>query len=146
MSGGMPSARKRGVSLADVRYLTATWALLVFYRIALAFAPYRLVRRVLPVQRTPRSAPSWALARTRWAVSNAARAAFGATCLPQALAANALLSLQGYGSVIRIGVRRGESGAVQAHAWVLSDDRVVVGDDGECLESFTPLTDLGPRA
>jgi len=139
----MPRANADRLKVADVRYLMATWGLVVFYRTALAIAPYRLVKYALPTG-AARVAPPWALARTRWAVSSASRAAFGATCLPQALAANALLSLQGYASVVRIGVRRGQDGAVQAHAWVLSEDRVVVGD-GERLESFTPLTDLGTR-
>ncbi len=138
----MPSGRKGRPTLADCRYLAAAWGLLVFFRAALALAPFRAVRRALPASRE-RAAPPWVLARTRWAVSAAAPAAFGATCLPQALAANTLLSLQGYASVIRIGVRRGDTGAIQAHAWLLAGDRVVVGDDGERLESFSTLTEIG---
>lgn len=141
----MPRAKANRLKFADVRYLLVAWGLVVFYRAALAIVPYRLVKYALPTAGAASVAPPWALARTRWAVSNASRAAFGATCLPQALAANALLSFQGYASVVRIGVRRGESGVVQAHAWVLSENRVVVGDDGECLKTFTPLTDLGTR-
>lgn len=141
----MPSAARKRSGFADARYLLATWGLLVFYRLALTVAPYRRVKHALPSAGAATIAPSWVVARTRWAVSRTAKAALGATCLPQALAANALLSFQGYASVIRIGVRRGDDGAVQAHAWVLSEDRVVVGDDGERLDSFTPLTDLGTR-
>lgn len=138
----MPSGHKGRRTAADYRYLAAAWGLLVFYRLSLALAPFRVVRRTLPASREG-AAPSWVLTRTRWAVGAAARVAFGATCLPQALAANALLSLQGYASTIRIGVRRNDVGAIQAHAWLLSGDRVVVGDDGERLESFSTITDIG---
>ena len=138
----MSSGSKARLTQADYRYLAAAWGLLVFYRLSLALAPFRVVRYALPASREL-SAPPWVLARTRWAVAAAAPGAFGATCLPQALAANALLSLQGYASVIRIGVRRGDAGAIQAHAWLVSGDRVVIGDDGERLESFSTITDIG---
>lgn len=129
-------------SLADYRFWSVAWAALVFYRIALWLAPYRRVARLLPPARGE-PAPSWASRRVRWAVAGAARRVPDATCLPQALAAHALLSLQGHASFIRIGVRRGEGGDVQAHAWVVSGDTLVIGDDGERLEGFAPLIDLG---
>lgn len=138
----MANRRKARRKLADYRFLIFAWGLLAFYRLSLAVAPYRVVKSALPS--TPSTtAPGWAIARTRWAVGSAAPLAFGATCLPQAMAANALLALQGYGSVIRIGVRRKEDESVQAHAWVVANDRVVIGDDGEALDSFSPLVDLG---
>ena len=126
--------------LANSRYLAVAWALLVFFRLALAVAPYRLVSRILPDSQGE-AAPPWAQARARWAIGRAAPTAFRATCLPQAMATKMLLALQGYSSWIRIGVRRGDNGAIQAHAWVLAGDKVVVGDD-ERLDSFSILTDL----
>lgn len=142
-SGGMPKSRSLRRHLADARFLAVAWALLSFYRAALWIAPYRLVKRALPSRKSTRPAPAWAQARVRWAVSEAKHATVAATCLPQAMTAHTLLAVQGYASIIRIGVRRGENGAIQAHAWVLADDAVVIGDDGERLESFAPLTDLG---
>ena len=140
----MPSGGGPRRTLADYRYLWAAWGLLVFYRAGLALAPFRIVRCALPPL-PETEAPAWVLARTRWAVATAARAALGATCLPQAMAANALLSLQGYNSLIRVGVRRSD-GALQAHAWLLSSGRVVVRDDGEGLKSFSTIVDIGkPR-
>jgi hypothetical protein len=138
----MPSRQRNGGGVANYRYLATSWFLLVFYRLALLAAPYRVVRRALPADRAG-AAPDWVVARTRWAVSTAARASFGATCLPQALATKALFSLQGYDATIRIGVRRDEHGKVLAHAWVLSGDAIVIGDDGERLEGFSHMTDLG---
>lgn len=131
-------------SLADYRFWSIAWAALIFYRIALWLAPYRRVARLLPPSRGG-PAPSWASRRVRWAIDGAARRVPAATCLPQALAAHALLSLQGYASLIRIGVRRGEAGDIRAHAWVVSGDTLVIGDDGERLEGFSHLIDLGVR-
>lgn len=138
----MPNRKTFGTVLADVRYLVIAWLLLAVYRLSLTIWPYRAVSRLLPPPRVA-PAPAWAIARTRWAISAAAPAAFRSTCLPQAMAANALLSLQGYASIIRVGVRRGDQGQVQAHAWVLAGGVVVVGDDGERLDSFSPLLDIG---
>ena len=140
----MPDGRTSLRALSNSRYLAAAWILLVFFRIGLALAPYRLIKRVLPFTQGE-TAPAWAQARTRWAIGVASRAAFGATCLPQAMATKALLSLQGYSSFIRVGVRKGEGGVIQAHAWVLSGDDIVIGDEGGGLDSFSPLIDLrGP--
>lgn len=140
----MPDTPGPRRSLADYRFWSLAWAALAFYRVALWLAPYRRVARLLPASRGA-PAPSWASRRVRWAIAGAARRVPDATCLPQALAAHALLSLQGYSSLIRIGVRRAEAGDVQAHAWVVSGDTLVVGDDGERLEGFSPLIDLGRR-
>lgn len=139
------ASRSAGARLATWRYLAASWVFLIVFRIALRLAPYRMVKHVLPAARTAQ-APDWVIARTRWAVAKAAHASFGATCLPQALAAQVLLALQGYAGTVRIGVRRGSSGQIQAHAWVLSGERIVVGDDDEALEGFSHLTDLGARS
>nr|WP_276202869.1 lasso peptide biosynthesis B2 protein [Brevundimonas nasdae] len=139
------ASRSAGARLATWRYLAASWMFLIVFRIALRLAPYRMVKHVLPATRTA-PAPDWVIARTRWAVAKAARASFGATCLPQALAAQVLLVLQGYAGTVRIGVRRGSSGQIQAHAWVLSGEKIVVGDDDEALEGFSHLTDLGARS
>lgn len=139
----MSDRRTPGSGFSNIRFLAAAWGLLVFYRLALLVAPYRLVSRVAPSRRTDAVAPAWMLTRTRWAVQTAARRSLGATCLPQAMTAQTLLSLQGFGSLIRVGVRAGPGGSFQAHAWVLSGDVVVVGDDGEQLDSFSSLIDLG---
>ena len=59
------------------------------------------------------------------------------TCLTQALAAEVLLRRQGYPSLLHIGVLRGEEGQLEAHAWLKSGDKVVIG--GGELERYTPL-------
>jgi len=74
--------------------------------------------------------------RIGWAVGSAARFLPDATCLPQALAAEAILRRRGHPADLRLGVTRDANG-VEAHAWVESYGRVIVGD-GE-LERFEPL-------
>jgi len=59
------------------------------------------------------------------------------TCLTQALAAHVLLRRQGYPTLLHIGVLRGEEGRLEAHAWLKSGDKVVIG--GGELERYTVL-------
>jgi hypothetical protein len=75
-----------------------------------------------------------------WAVTAASRYVPGATCLAQALAAQVLLGRTGYPARLRIGVAKGEERKFEAHAWVESQGRVVIGGPG--LGRFTPLTTL----
>jgi Transglutaminase-like superfamily len=77
-----------------------------------------------------------------WAVEVAARYMPGFnTCLTKALAAQVLLSRRGRPALLRIGVIRSAEGKFEAHAWVESDGRVVIG--GYELERYTPLAALG---
>jgi Transglutaminase-like superfamily len=50
-----------------------------------------------------------------------------ATCLAQALAGQTLLAQQGEPAVLRIGVAKNEAGKLEAHAWVESQGRIVIG-------------------
>ncbi|MBX9797090.1 lasso peptide biosynthesis B2 protein [Sphingomonas sp.] len=54
-----------------------------------------------------------------WAVATAARLVpFRAVCLPQALAARAMLARRGTPSVLHFGARRDDARAMVAHAWL----------------------------
>jgi hypothetical protein len=79
--------------------------------------------------------------RIAWAVSVASRYVPAATCLPQALAVRMLLQQQGYPARLHIGVAKGEGGQLEAHAWVESEGRVVVGNSQD-LSRYTPLPSL----
>ncbi len=54
----------------------------------------------------------WAVTRAAWHVP------FKAVCLPQAMAAKAMLARRGLPSVIHFGTRRGEALSLDAHAWL----------------------------
>ncbi len=59
-------------------------------------------------------------------------------CLPQALAGYMLLAWRGQSPQLRVGVSKGRSGRLVAHAWLECAGRVVVGEDGD-LSQYTQL-------
>jgi hypothetical protein len=69
-----------------------------------------------------------------WALRTAARY-IPASCLPQSLVGRTMLRREGYPAEIRVGVSRSSPG-FQAHAWVLSGNKVVLG------ASSTPYAEL----
>jgi hypothetical protein len=82
----------------------------------------------------------------RWAIAAVAARFPSATCLVQALAAEAILRRRGLTCELRIGVRvRDRSDApIQAHAWVVCGSGVVTGAI-EDLADFNVLTTLRPQ-
>lgn len=106
-------------------------ARLLVARLALIFIPFpRLARRlgtfVLPADARAMQAGSAACeAQARlaeeigWAVTRAARyVPFKAVCLPQAMAARAMLTRRGVDSVMHFGAARGKDKSLDAHAWL----------------------------
>lgn len=70
---------------------------------------------------------SGSLEQMVWAVRVASRYLPGATCLTQALAAQALLTQSGFPSQVEIGVAKDDLRRLQAHAWVVCHGQVVLG-------------------
>jgi len=65
---------------------------------------------------------------------------YKARCLEQALTVWWMLGLMGIRSTIRLGIyKSGES--VEAHAWVLHEGKIVIGQMNE-QKAFTPLLDV----
>ncbi|MCM3880913.1 MAG: lasso peptide biosynthesis B2 protein [Vicinamibacterales bacterium] len=62
-----------------------------------------------------------------WAVRAIGRRMPGATCLLEALVAHCMLRRFGYVPALRIGVRRGASMSIDAHAWVECGGAIVIG-------------------
>jgi hypothetical protein len=113
--------------------------LLGLIRIGLRLFPFQRLKRLLDSASKSRAANQLSSDRIVWAVTAASRYVLGdKPCLTQALAAQVLLKRQGYLASLRIGVGRTEGKQLQAHAWVESEDRVVVGGGGE-LSRYTPL-------
>jgi hypothetical protein len=56
---------------------------------------------------------------------------FCSNCLVRAVAAKRLLSFYGYAAELRIGVSKREAGksAIEAHAWVEKDGKILIGED-----------------
>jgi len=127
----------RSLVLTAVLWLSVT-------RFGLWLLPFRVVRRLLAHaggSRNPpgRSRPS--LERIGWALAIARRVVPHATCLPQALAAEALAMRSGHPADLRIGVIKTAAGRLRAHAWVESGGRVIVGDVHD-LSRYAPLPQL----
>jgi hypothetical protein len=75
-----------------------------------------------------------------WAVQTSARYIPKATCLTQALAAQILLRRRGFQADLHIGVARDSSKQFQAHAWIVSDGKVIIG--GAEHENYVPFDSL----
>jgi len=106
----------------------ALW--LALARLALVFLPFRWIAGHLgtvtvPANATAQSAASMSpeaavlAATVGWAVRCAARnVPFKAVCLPQALAAKAMLARRNTTSVLHFGVAKGLDKPLEAHAWL----------------------------
>lgn len=76
------------------------------------------------------------LERAVWATRATARRTPGASCLVSAIALQRLLSRGGHSSELHVGVaRRHERFA--AHAWLVADGRVLIGETDD--EAYEPL-------
>jgi len=126
----------------DRALLVRTTVTLGAARLATWLLPFALSRRLLArAQGTPSNITG---DRIRWAMSHAQRVVPRATCLPQAIAAEALLTSSGLPAQLQIGVTKTASGGLLAHAWVESDGRIVVGDLPGGLGVYTRLPTI-PR-
>lgn len=111
-------------------------------RVTLKLLPFARVRRFLtPRPGSPATREITPVA-VRWAVGHAQRVIPDATCLPQAVTAEALLTRGGHPCVMRIGVTKRDGGRFLAHAWVESRGRIIVGDLPEGLGEFAHLPPL----
>ena len=119
--------------------------LLVVIRVGLWFVPFQALRRLLTRAVDIQVGPWWpkqiSVERVAWAVEVASRYTPGfRTCLTQALATQVLLARRDHPALVRIGVARGEGDKFEAHAWVESEGKVVIG--GHDLERYTRLAAL----
>jgi hypothetical protein len=134
-------ARKRSWKSKAARLIQVDWrerallaeavARLIAARARLALTPFRRIAKTLGTF-VPPADPRVAEARAPgpedrariardvgWAVTRAAsHVPFEAVCLPQAMAAHAMLRKRGVGSVMHLGARRSEEKPIDAHAWL----------------------------
>lgn len=75
--------------------------------------------------------------RIVWAVQRAAQWVPAASCLTQALATLRLLESAVYDACLTIGTAKSAAGQLAAHAWVIHDDRVVLGATGD--QAYAPI-------
>jgi hypothetical protein len=140
------------LSAADKWLLVKAALLLEAIKVGMRLLPFRTLRRLSTLAagapaRGLRHADraSSSAERVAWAVQAASRSTPGVkSCLTQALVAQMLLSRRGHAALLHIGVAKGERGRFQAHAWVESEGKVMIGGSG--VERFTPLAVLEGEA
>lgn len=133
----------RNLPPSDRHLLISALLLLAVIRLGLSLLTFQTLRRILTkVMRKPtgfQSVDNSFSNRIAWAVTVGSRYIPGTnTCLAQALATHMLLAWRGYPAHLRIGVVRGQGGQLQAHAWVESQGKIVIGRT-ENLSRYTLL-------
>lgn len=115
-------------------------------RLGLKLLPFRIWRPILARMTQPISeregTQQVSIYKIVWAITMASQHIPGAKCLDRALATRVLLTQQGYSTQLRIGVTKGKEGQLQAHAWVESKGRTVIGGLGNMKRYYTvmPIT------
>lgn len=104
-------------------------------RTGLWILPLRVVReKILRFRES--SGGGFSVNEIVWAVKIASRYVPAASCLTQALAAQALLARSNHHSRIEIGIAK-EGGLFAAHAWLVCGERIVLG--GPDVAGYAPL-------
>ena len=130
-----PAERRLGIEVA---------ALLLGIRLLLLLLPLGMVQRILTRPIAGRTAdPTYAERIGRTAAALAPPLLGDAPCLVQALAVHALLRRHGQPSRLHIGVRKGQRGRLEAHAWVECDGAILIGGPAALVTRFQPLARHG---
>ncbi len=137
----------RLLSWQQRRVLLYAFLILNTVRLALWLLPFGTIRQqlqtVMSVWICSEKAKPVSVDFVAWAVSVAGYyAPGGAKCLARALTTQLLLNRYGYVHRLHIGVAKGESQMLEAHAWIEYEGRVVVGELRE-LDKFKTLSTAG---
>jgi hypothetical protein len=103
---------------------------------------HRLFQRLAPVGPRAfdeREAQNIALATARMVRVAAANGVCRATCLPRSLATWALLRRLGLHPDLRLGARKKDGAAIEAHAWVALGALAIGDETGDDGEPFSPF-------
>jgi Transglutaminase-like superfamily len=127
-----------GMGGADRLLVCEAIVALAVARLIVLSVPFRLMVPWLSRARKTSADDEALLLRVRHAVTTAARnVPWTAVCLPQALAAKAMLARRGHGSSLHLGAGFDEQGELIAHAWLVVGETIVVGTAG--IASVSPL-------
>lgn len=128
------------LSFGEKVLLVRVSLLLGITRLGLSLLPLTTLRKILTaispwIARGGEALPEDLLV---WAVGAASRYVPKATCLAQALTLQLFLKQSGRQASLHIGVNGSEEGRLHAHAWVVSQGRVILG--GSDFGRFNFLT------
>ena len=138
--------RLRALSPGERDLLAEAVWLLPAVQVVQKMLPFRRWRRLLTrsMPQVGSRARASEPARVAAAVERARRLVPGRyRCLPVAYTTHLMLSRHGHFSDVHVGVSRDGDGKVEAHAWVICEGRIVVGDLPD-LSRFVPLPQLDP--
>jgi hypothetical protein len=131
-----------GMSGADRWLVCEAILALAVARLIVLTVPFRFMAPWLARAPDTGACDEALLLRVRRAVTAAARNVPGnAVCLPQAMAAKAMLARRGCGSSFHLGADFDAQGKLIAHAWLVAGGTVVVGAAG--IAGVTPLARFG---
>ncbi len=127
----------------DRKILLKAGVLLWVVRIGLWVLPFQRLRELLSRRTQSRVVATDVnpalIEEITMSVKRVRRYVPAATCLAQALVTIKLLEEAGLPAAMRIGVARNTEGKLEAHAWVESEGRVVIGGAHTDLSRFTIL-------
>ncbi len=130
------------LSSSEQRLLIKAWILLGVIRLGLELFPFSTLRKLLNRLRflMGHSGKDFSEEYLVWSVAVVSPYIPKATCLAQALTAQILLQRAGHQACLHIGVNHGIGGRLEAHAWVESRGRILIG--GFDLHRYTHLLAL----
>ncbi len=143
---------------SDRQLLLAAFFLLGLIRLGLLLLPFQTLQKLLvriskPIYQTDlnyhngigdRVSPK-SISQIILGVNRSSRYMPGKVkCLARALTTQVLMSQHGYSPQLRIGVAKGKSDRLEAHAWVEEQGKVVIGYLQD-LARFTPMSSIEER-
>ena len=124
-------------------FVAETFVLLGLIRLGLRLLPFATLQKLLSSNN--RKTFSFWRRRDRsikeliWAINVSSKyMPGGVKCLARALTTEVLMKLNGYAPELRIGVAQGKAGKLEAHAWIESHGKVLIGQLND-LERFRVL-------
>ncbi|RCJ25504.1 hypothetical protein A6770_27610 [Nostoc minutum NIES-26] len=130
------------LSAGDRYFLIKTLILLAAIRLGLWLLRFSTLLKILNrINQQGQISHRVSISKIVWAVNAATRYVPGAKCLARALATQVLMNRHSYSPELRIGVTKGETGKLEAHAWIEYQGRVVIGNL-QNLSRYMPLPSL----
>ena len=130
------------MSASERRLVGEAALMLALARLIVLTVPFRFVAAWLRRAPETPTCDERLLRAVGRAVTIAARnVPWNAVCLPQALAAKAMLARRGCGSAFHLGATLDPNGKLVAHAWLVAGGQVVVGAAG--IAGMSPLGRFG---
>lgn len=134
------------LSWRDKTILTIAFTLLGLVRLGLWLVPFQRLRLLLAkisnISFQNHEFKQVSIGKIIWAVETSSRYMPGVKCLARALTTQVLMSQHGHFCELKIGVAKGEQGQLEAHAWIESQGKIIIGYLAD-ISRFMPLQPTG---